>query len=366
VYTNFTFRIRLFARSSLVRSNRDSKSQDGVVTVHICQNYFFLTFVSSFTLHQSSGSMPCLPKGLKQQDTAITKHGFGENNEETRVAIRTLLRRYENLFDATNNVTRARQGAPRSERMRGVDIKGIGQMVGKSQIERSKVLANTQAKRVRTILASLAQLVLHKGGVDEAEVHEAFCPNNVDIASIKKATTMPLMKIEMCASWSVFAAREHGGGTYSEEEVTRIASLLTKYGAEFDDTWRARQKAEGKSVENSDDENGVTEQDAEPDAKKQKVEPSLDRLLRKKQSARMHAKLQADRNRVVTVALAKTLLRKGDVTDKEIVQSLRASPLSRMVETETNTLFEAFDNPETSEIYIAIPVAECADNLFDY
>ena len=80
----------------------------------------------------------------------------------------------------------------------------------------------------------------------------------------------------------------------------------------------------------------------------------------------MHAKLQADRNRVVTVALAKTLLRKGDVTDKEIVQSLRASPLSRAVETETNTLLEAFENPETSEIYISIPVAPCADTLFDY
>ena len=354
--------------------------------------------------------MPCLPKGLKLQDTAITKHGQGQNSDESRATLRTFLRRYEDMFDRLNDVTRARQGAPRSERMRGIDIKGIGQMVGKPQIERSNVLANVQAKRVRTILASMVQLIIQKGGVSLAEIKESFRPNNLE----KRVGAEEKKNVKFVGEpphWAKFFAEFHGNGKNTQETQSLITNMLSLYAAEFDSVWvspfpypteedDSNKEEEEEEEDNSNEEeeeeeiepvitleeqvpkispfilkllnrcqhNAQVEEKAEPKKKqalKRKQSPSkeIDRdsaKLRKKKIARYHAKLQADRNRVLSVAFAKTLLRMGKVSDFDITQSFRANNTTQNID----AILDAIE--DNTELIIEMPIDEDADDLFGY
>lgn len=289
------------------------------------------------------------PTGFKQQDTAITKHGNGLNSDESRATLRTFLRRYENWFDQLNEIVRARQGAPRSERTRGLDIKGVGQMIGKTQNDRSKVLANTQAKRARNILASMAKLIIRLGGVSENDIIEAFRPNGLDVVSGVNAEPSISLGDAQCESWTVFAAKEHGNAENTETTQACIAHLLTLFSKRFEAIW----DGEGATTDG-------------PRPKRTRFENEEEKNAHKKHIACLHAKFQANRNRVVLVALAKTLLRKKKILDSDIVESFKPNNLEESTSTEDANVYVATVASEEQTLFVAIPVLDAVDDLFGY
>lgn len=289
-------------------------------------------------------------KGFKQQDTAITKHGNGFNSDESRATLRTFLRRYEHWFDQLNEIVRARQGAPRSERTRGLDIKGVGQMIGKTQNDRSKVLANMQAKRTRNILASMAKLIIRFGGVSENDIIEAFRPNGLDVVADVNAEPSISLGDAECESWTIFASKEHGNGENTDTTQACIAHLLTLFSKRFETIW----DGEGATVDG-------------PKPKRTRFENEDEKSAHKKHIACLHAKFQANRNRVVLVALAKTLLRKRKILDSDIIESFQPNNLEGSTSTSgTNDVFVTTVPSDNQTIYVAMPVLDAVDDLFGY
>ena len=320
--------------------------------------------------------MPCLGKDKNWADTAVAFHAFGANTPETRAIISAILRRYEIMFDEKEKIIRARQGAPRNERLRTIDIRGVGQMVGKCQKDRSKVLANVQARRTRTILSSMAKAILRKGGVSEVEVAEGFRPNNLTVAGTEPtaatttvttttttaatadATTVttttttttaavggadaapaPLVvkSADICVAWTSYAATHHGNGANTPDAVNALATVLDAYARAFD-TWRRPTLS------------------PPPDGKKER--------------ARFYAQLQADRNRVIMVAMAKTLIRKGGLSKTEMLESFAPNNLKGAAQTRAEMdyfdqlLADTDDEEEPAE-----PVqkrARGADSIYGY